>query len=183
MDEIITFLTTPALWLLTAAGALLIWGLRHTTARRVEKHSFNRKTAKPGQLYSDGNTASSKLEKRVRNDIIKMGHNPYPGSTAIVTYPDERGKVHKYTPDIILKNRKVIIEVDPEFTHSGEDKLEDDYRRGKCYQDLGYGVVRLRLGKGLNTIGKYDVHFDQEDWKPDAMGATLNRMIKKAKPE
>lgn len=181
--ELVDFLLTPQVWWIALAVWLVSFAFTIHKPEAVIEQAFDKKNARPGQLYSDGNTATSKLERRVRADIEKMGFSLYPPSTALVTDEDERGRIHKYTPDIMVKSRKVIVEVDPEFTHAGIEKEADDRRRGQCYEDLGYGVVRLRLGKGLNSWGKYSLHFDKEDWDPDTMYRPLMRMIQKARPE
>lgn len=189
LSDVVSFITNPAVWLIALAVWFLTWGLDFYVPQKVKTGNFDKVTAKPGDLYSDGNDATSKVEQRVRADIEKMGFALYPGSTAVVTYPDERGKVHKYTPDIIVKSRKVIVEVDPLFTHGGPDKEKDDRRRGLSYQNLGYGVVRFRLGKDLNRLGKYDVVSDREDYNREKWEDqikeynALKKAIQKAKPE
>ena len=143
------------------------------------KDNFDKKTATPGELYSGGNTATSKLEMRFREALEASGCRLHPQGTMIVTYPDEYGRTHKYTPDLIAKNRKVIVEIDPEFTHAGKEN--DDFARGLRYQECGYGVVRVRLGKNLRPLGKYDVVAPREDFSDDLVPLIISR-IKAARP-
>lgn len=179
MDEL-TVLANPLTVAIIVSVVLVI--LLNRSGSDAEVHSeFDKSTAQPGQLFADGNDATSKLEMGIRQALEDEGFALYPAATALVTYPDEKGKSHKYTPDIIVRKRKVIVEVDPQFTHEGKE--DDDRRRGNCYQDLGYGVVRIRLGPKVGPLGKYDVSFRQTDFNPATMMPLVAKMIRKAKPD
>ena len=174
MEDIIF---SPLLWIIF----LIIWLLTGdwSTPDPVLDKAPPLRQCRPGMLFADGSTATSKVETTVRKRLEDSRLPLYPPSTAVITYPDEEGYMHKYTPDIIVQKPRVIVEVDPEYTHKGKEK--DDARRGLMYEQLGYGVVRIRLGKGLYEIGEYDVWFPQKEWKDFMLDEVLSS-IRKARP-
>lgn len=176
------FFLSPTPWIV----GLILWFVyvvrfqnRHTVVKVIDA-KVPLADAKPGALYTGGSEATSKLEMRVRGDLESLGFILYPQGTAIITLPDENGNKHRYTPDIIIKRPKVIVEVDPEFTHLGKEA--DDERRGRLYQQLGYGVVRYRLGKNLRRMGPYDVVRPYKDYNPRLDLPLLKSSINRAKP-
>lgn len=166
-------LLSPPMLILIACVGVLLWVISRdfTPKTGKVKDNFDKKTAVPGELYSGGNTATSKLEQQFR-DGLESAHCPlHPQGTMIITYPDENGRMHKYTPDLIMKKRKVIIEIDPEFTHAGKEN--DDFARGLRYQECGYGVIRVRMGKTLRALGKYDIVIPHQEFSPDLIPAII----------
>lgn len=172
---------SPALWFIGLVAWAFTFTTSHTNVARVIDKKVPLAQAQPGQLYTGGSEATSKLEMRIRSDLKAAGFKLYPQGTALITYPDENGNKHRYTPDIIVKKPKVIVEVDPEFTHLGKE--HDDERRGRLYQQLGYGVVRYRLGKNLRRMGPYDVVRPYKDYNKKMDLKLLTSRIKRAKPD
>lgn len=180
--ELLQNIFNPSIWGIAAVAWCLSAAFNYHSAPKVRPGKTPPlKTASPGSLYSDGNTATSKLEMSIRRDLERRGFRFYPQGTALITYPDEKGKKHRYTPDMICKNRKLIVEVDPLFTHEGKE--DDDARRGRLYQQLGYGVVRIRMGKGMRALGKYDVVIPYQDYRPHADLHRIVSAMRKAVPE
>lgn len=136
-------------------------------------------TAPAGTLCVGGSEATSKLEQRIREDLQRSGLRLYPQGTALITHPDEYGKKHRYTPDIIVQGYDVIVEVDPEYTHLGKEA--DDARRGRMYQKAGFGVVRFRLGPHMRPLGKYDLVRARKDYVPRDDLPMLLALIRRAK--
>lgn len=136
--------------------------------------------APAGTLCVGGSEATSKIEKRIRDDLIRSGFRLYPQGTALITHPDEFGKKHRYTPDIIVKGYDVIVEVDPEYTHLGKEY--DDDRRGRMYRKAGFAVVRFRLGPHMRPLGKYDLVRAHKDYNPRVDLPMLVSLIRRAKP-
>lgn len=155
---------SPALWV----ALLFIWAWRRFDGafKTVITRTFNRELALPGQLFSDGNPVTSKTEMRVRAAMSGAGFRLARQGTAIWTLADHRGMPHKYTPDIILPAEKLIVEVDPEYTHGGAVKIADDLLRNQMYADIGYRVVRLRMG-GAKALSHNDVVIASSDYTDD----------------
>lgn len=172
----------PAIWAAAAvAWCIYVMVTHHAPDKVREGKAPPLRVAEPGSLYSDGSTATSKLEMSIRNDLERKGFKFYPQGTALFTFPDELGNKHKYTPDMICMTRKVIVEVDPLYTHAGKEA--DDARRSRLYQQLGYGVVRVRIGKGMYALGKYDVVLGHSDYRPHTDLRLIVTAIRRAKPE
>ena len=181
MEALLSFFH-PGLWGTAAVTWCLLVMTSFTVPEKVRSGKTPPlKTAEPGALYADGNTATSKLEMSIRRDLERSGFKFYPQGTALITFPDELGKKHRYTPDMILRTRKLIVEVDPKFTHEGKE--DDDARRGRLYQQLGYGVVRIRMGRGMYALGRYDVVLDHEDYRPHTDLHRIVTAMRRAKPE
>lgn len=172
------FLLQPALWWILFAVWVFVW-FRERQAPPVSK-KFNPKTARPGDLFADGSLATSKTEKRVRSAIESAGYRLYPASTRVYTPRDADGKRHKYTPDILLKKPKMIVEVDPHFWHGDPDKIAHDIDRNKMYAKLGYTIVRVRIG-GTKALSPNDVVFPQGDFYPVRDANSLLKAIRRAK--
>lgn len=172
------FLLQPAIWII----ALLVWFAILYKDRQTPPVAakFNKKTARPGDLFADGSSATSKTEKRVRAAIESAGYRLYPASTRVFTPNDADGKAHKYTPDIMLKKPKMIVEVDPHFWHGDPDKIAHDIDRNKMYAKLGYTIVRVRIG-GTKALSPNDVVFPQGDFYPVRDSDALLKAIRKAK--
>jgi len=178
-DTILELLLWPGFWWGMLVLWLVIW-IRGIQKPPVSK-KFHKPTAKTGDLFADGSTATSKLEARIRWTIKKSGYRVYPPSTRIYTPPDHNGKRHKYTPDIILRKPKLIVEVDPLFTHRGEDKVNDDIARNRMYARMGYTVVRIRIG-GARALSPNDVVILEGDYDIEKHGRMIIAGIRKARP-
>lgn len=177
-DSLMDFLLNPAVWWIALGIWVFVW-LRQRNAPSVAA-KFNRKTARPGDLFADGSTATSKTEQKVRDTIEKAGYRLYPPSTRVYTPKDGDGKNRKYTPDIMLKKPKMIVEVDPHFWHGDNDRIAHDIDRNRMYARLGYTIVRVRIA-GTLALSPNDVVLGQGDFDPDRDGATLLKGIRRAK--
>jgi hypothetical protein len=168
---------TPAVWVVL----LLWWAWRRfdTRFRTVILRKFDKATAMPGQLFSDGNPTTSKTELLVRTALSRYGFPLARQGTAVWTPPDHRGMPHKYTPDIVIPTQKLIVEVDPQYTHGGDAKIATDLLRNQQYARIGYRVVRLRMG-GAKALSENDVVIEASDYTDDVTPA-LARACRKAR--
>lgn len=177
-DSLIDVLLNPALWWVALGVWVFIWFKQRSAPTVVGK--FNKKTARPGDLFADGSTATSKTEQKVRDTIEKAGYRLYPPSTRVYTPSDGDGKNHRYTPDIMLKKPKLIVEVDPHFWHGDNDRIAHDIDRNRMYARMGYAIVRVRIA-GTLALSPNDVVLGQGDFEPARDGAALLRGIRRAK--
>lgn len=177
-NGLLDFLLHPAPWW-TMLVVWVIWRVRARSAPGVIPE-FDKKRAKPGDLYGDGSTATSNTEKKVRQVIEDAGYRLYPPSTRVYTPKDGVGKNRKYTPDIMLKKPKMIVEVDPHYWHGDPKKIADDIDRNRMYARLGYIVVRVRIA-GTLELSPNDVVIPDQDFNPDRDAKALLKGIRKAK--
>jgi len=178
-NELVDFLLTPALWWVLLAVWIIMW-FRFRSAPPVAAKKLNPKTARPGDLFADGSTATSKTEKKVRKVIEDAGYKLYPPSTRIWTPRDGDGKGHAYTPDIMIRKPKMIVEVDPHHWHGDPSKIAHDIDRNRMYARLGYKIVRVRIA-GTLELSPNDVVIPQGDFDPDRDGKALLKTIRRAK--
>ena len=169
---------SPVLWWILLAVWIAVW-FRDRSAPPVTK-TFNKKTARPGELFADGSMATSKTEKRVRKAIEDAGYRLYPPSVRVYTPADGNGVRHKYTPDILLKKPKMIVEVDPHFWHGDPDKIAHDIDRNRMYARLGYTIVRVRIA-GTQALSPNDVVITTSDFDIERDGPLLLKGIRRAK--
>lgn len=158
-------LLNPALWWVLA----VLWvgkafHERHVT-RPVAKEYDKRRGPRPGDLFADGSLATSKLEKGIRATIEEAGYRLYPPSTRVYTHKDNEGENHLYTPDIMFKRQKMVIEVDPKFWHGDPHRVAHDIDRNRAYAKLGYTIVRVRIG-GAEALSPNDVVLDGPGFDP-----------------
>lgn len=176
-NPLLDLLLWPGFWWIMLVLWIVVWarGLKNppVTAR------FHKPTARTGDLFADGSSATSKTEQRVRWTIKKAGYRLYPGSTRIYTPPDHNGKRHKYTPDILFRKPKMIVEVDPFHYHSGEDRIAHDIDRNRMYARLGYTVVRVRIA-GTRALSPNDVVILESDYNIDKHGLMVIKALRKA---
>lgn len=105
-----------------------------------------------------GNAESSKLEEQVRAKLTAAGIQLQEARLGVQCGFDEaRNKYPVLTPDFLIPDDKVCIEIDPESTHSGRE--DQDRGRNELLAAAGWRVVRLRMG-GLEAIGEGDVVSD-----------------------
>ncbi len=172
-------LLTPGLWWTLLAVWVISW-LRFRSAPPITAKKLNSKTARPGDLFADGSTATSKTEQKVRAVIENAGYKLYPASTRIWTPRDGQGKGHAYTPDIMLKKPKMIVEVDPHHWHGDPTKIAHDIDRNRMYARLGYKIVRVRIA-GTLQLSPNDVVIRENDFDPNRDGHRLLKAIRRAK--
>lgn len=169
-------LSPPFWWIMAALFAAKM--LHERTGVRPVAREFNKKRGpRPGDLFADGSTATSKLEKRIRETVEQAGYKLYPPSTRIYTHKDNEGKNHRYTPDIMLKKQKVIIEVDPKFWHGDPRKIAHDIDRNRAYAKLGYTIVRVRIG-GAEALSRNDIVLEGPGFDPERNPSDRRRLLK-----
>lgn len=105
-----------------------------------------------------GSSVTSKLEEMARAKLTAAGVNLVGERLGIQCGFDEsRNKYPVLTPDMIVADSRVCIEIDSDRDHA--DRVDQDRRRNELLADAGWRVVRLRLG-GLEAIGEWDVVSD-----------------------
>lgn len=178
-NGLVDLLLTPALWWVLLAVWVISW-LRFRSSPPVTAKKLNTKTARPGDLFADGSTATSKTEQKVRGVIERAGYKLYPPSTRIWTPRDGDGKGHAYTPDIMLRKPKMIVEVDPHHWHGDPKKIAHDIDRNRMYARLGYRIVRVRIA-GTLALSPNDMVVPEGDFDPQRDGPALLKAIRRAK--
>lgn len=102
-----------------------------------------------------GSSLTSKLEETARTKLTAAGVNLVGERLGIQCGLDEaRNKYPVLTPDMIVADSQVCIEIDSDRDHA--DRVDEDRRRNELLAEVGWRVVRLRLG-GLEAIGEWDV--------------------------
>jgi len=103
--------------------------------------------------------------------LIEAGLTVHKGRSAIQCGHDSgRDNFPILTPDILISRTKVCVEVDTAYTHADEE--QKDRTRNALLAEVGWRVVRLRLG-GLNPIGDHDVVVESQSVTADAMTALV----------
>jgi hypothetical protein len=136
---------------------------------------------KIGDVLPARNHVSSLIEETVRAHFVKMGYAvPEEKMAALCHHPDPKHKYLSLTPDVVLIDHKIAVEVDPcgqcdsarGYTHRGEG--EKDQIRNDLFNEAGWTVIRLRLGatKGMH-IGKRDVVVESSRFTAAAQVALL----------
>jgi hypothetical protein len=117
----------------------------------------------PGDVQQARNTVTSAIEEKVRETVRSAGYKvPKVKMAVLCHHPNPEFNVLSITPDIVLVEHKIAIEVDPLSntrrypTHTGaEDK---DRARNGLMEAVGWTVIRLRLGGSEGShIGSRDV--------------------------
>lgn len=128
-----------------------------------------------------GNDLTSHIEEQVRRAVIAAGYAVPAGKQAVVCrHPDDPDRTVNLTPDILLPDHKIAIEVDPlgphehskAFSHTGEEGK--DRLRNELLTEAGWTVIRLRLG-GVRSdaLGPRDVVTESRTFTRDANDALL----------
>lgn len=142
--------------------------------------SMDRQRARPGDISLGGSTATSKLEKRVRDSIESAGYPTYPQGTLLCVGRDSSGKNRFFTPDILVRRPYAVVEVDPAHWHGAPDKIAEDMMRNRFYASVGLKVVRVRIG-GARALGPNDVVISDDDFCTDRHGPRVVRALGSAK--
>ncbi|TSE15006.1 DUF559 domain-containing protein [Arthrobacter sp. KBS0703] len=105
-----------------------------------------------------GSAETSKLEEQVRARLTAAGVQLHDERLGIQCGFDEaRNRYPVLTPDFLILDAKVCIEIDPANIHA--DRVDQDKVRNALLAAAGWRVVRLRLGS-LEAIGEWDVVSD-----------------------
>ena len=119
-----------------------------------------------GDVVAARNPVTSKVEETIRTALVEAGFVVPKTKRAIVCrHPDSGNRTLLLTPDVLLAEERIAIEVDPcaprthhsrAYTHLGEE--EKDRVRNRLYEDAGWSVIRLRLSASEGQhIGDRDV--------------------------
>ncbi|MEP7191253.1 MAG: hypothetical protein ABI903_00125 [Actinomycetota bacterium] len=134
-----------------------------------------------GDLRPSRNRVTSGIEETVRAHFVKAGYAvPEEKMAVVCRHPDPKHKYLSLTPDVVLVEHKIAVEVDPcgvcdssrGTTHRGEEGK--DRIRNDLFNEAGWTVIRLRLGatKGMH-IGKRDVVVESSGFTAAAQVALL----------
>lgn len=134
-----------------------------------------------GDVVSATSRPTSKVEESVKTVLREAGFRVAKGPMGVVCHhPDKDKVVLTLTPDIVLRDLWLAVEVDPcgpvgssrGYTHAGEE--EKDRLRNDLLAAVGWTVIRLRLGaaKG-NHIGDRDVVVESSGFTKAAQVALL----------
>jgi hypothetical protein len=124
-----------------------------------------------------GNSESSELEEKFRAALVAAGISLYEERLGILCGFDEvRNRYPVLTPDFLIPDARVCIEIDPDNTHS--DRIDQDKSRNALLAVAGWRVVRLRMG-GLDAIGEWDVVSESGSYTI-AAGAALAEAVRDA---
>lgn len=166
------FLLHPAV----PSALLVLWTMLWWSQRKTPPllPQMDKRTARPGDLSRGGSTATSKVEKQVRDVIELAGFRTYPQGTLMCMGHDSDGKKRFFTPDIIVRRPFAVVEVDPAHWHGAPEKVEEDIMRNRFYAARGLRVVRVRID-GTTALSPNDVvvpgNFDPTKHGPAVVAA------------
>jgi hypothetical protein len=133
-----------------------------------------------GEVKPSRNTVTSKIEETVRVAVLAAGYAVPEEKLAVVCrHPDDDARRLALTPDVVLVEHKIAIEVDPlgehdgrGYSHLGEE--EKDHLRNSLLTQAGWTVIRVRLGATRGAhIGKRDVVVESSGLTRDAAQALV----------
>ncbi|MGJ9402414.1 DUF559 domain-containing protein [Arthrobacter sp. KK5.5] len=108
-----------------------------------------------GTVVPSKSRAGSSLERAVEAKLRAAGIPLRKERLSVQCgYEPVRGNHPLITPDYMVRSANVCIEVDPAYTHRGDEVT--DRRRNTLLEEAGWVVVRLRMG-GLEPLGAHDV--------------------------
>ena len=134
-----------------------------------------------GGVTEARNRVTSVTEEKAREVLREAGYRVPKQKMAVwCRHPDKPGRLLPLTPDIVLIGKRLAIEVDPcgqVTSHHGSShrgKEADDRLRNHLLEEVGWTVLRLRLGadEGMN-IGDRDVVCESASLTVDAAQALL----------
>jgi hypothetical protein len=134
-----------------------------------------------GDVVPPRNFMSSKLEDQVRAYLVEAGY-PVAERQGILCYHPDKGKNFlTLTPDIVLVDQRLVIEVDPcspssrGLTHHGSEA--EDKLRNELLEAVGWTVIRLRLGctEG-GHIGDRDVIVESDGFTKAAKSGLIEAL-------
>lgn len=134
-----------------------------------------------GDVVSATHRPTSKVENNVKDFLREAGFRVAKGPMGVVCHhPDEGRHSLTLTPDIVLRDLWLAIEVDPcgdnhhsrGFSHIGEE--DKDRLRNDLLAAVGWTVIRLRLGAAKGDhIGDRDVVVESTGFTKAAGSALL----------
>lgn len=117
-----------------------------------------------GDVVSATHRPTSKIEQSVTNFLRGAGFQIAKGPMGVVCHhPDEGRRTLTLTPDIVLRDLWLAIEVDPcrpaeRYGHSHAGSEDKDRLRNDLLAAVGWTVIRLRLDAGdADYVGARDV--------------------------
>lgn len=123
-----------------------------------------------GVVVPARNPVTSKIEQRVRRRLLAAGLSVEQGWAIQCGLEPFSEKFPVLTPDFIIKDTTVCVEVDPLDTR-GRRVLQDGMRNA-LFTPVGWTIIRLRLG-GQRPLGGYEVVTDGEPITEDVITSLL----------
>lgn len=147
-----------------------------------------------GSVTDSHNPVASGVEQKARDIIAGAGYTLPEQKLAIwCPHPSIPDEVAAITPDIVLVDHHIAVEVDPcqpMMSHHGSThrgKEEDDRLRNDLLADAGWAVLRLRLGaEEGGRIGDRDVACESPTVTKkvaDALLAALDDLVHNRAPQ
>lgn len=135
-----------------------------------------------GELIPTRNAETSKIEEQVRSAIAHAGYSiPEPRQAVWCRHPDAADRLLPLTPDVVLADHHILVEVDPcgdvsnsshGSSHRGEE--EQDLRRNALFAEAGWTVIRIRFDtKRGEHLGPRDVLVESSGFTKAAQNALL----------
>lgn len=133
-----------------------------------------------GNVVSATSRPTSKIEEGVKDFLRVSGfHVPRGQMGVICQHPDRSGQNLILAPDIVLRDLRLAIEVDPcgpggryGYSHAGAE--EKDRTRNVLLAAVGWSVIRLRLGATEGAqIGDRDLIIESSGFTKAAQVALL----------
>ena len=133
-----------------------------------------------GDVVSATSRPTSKVEDSVKEFLREAGFSVAKGPMGVVCHhPHEGRRSLTLTPDIVLRDLWLAIEVDPcgpagsrGYSHSGAE--EKDRTRNDLLAAVGWTVIRLRLGTTEGAhIGDRDIIIESSGFTKAAQSALL----------
>lgn len=133
-----------------------------------------------GDVRPARNLQTSAIEQRVRQAVAEAGY-PVQGRrmSVLCRHPQRDGDLLALTPDIVLADHKIAIEVDPlgpaGHGYSHADAEPKDRVRNQLLEEAGWTVIRLRLGGTAGChLGERDVVVESSGLTAAARSALLD---------
>lgn len=133
-----------------------------------------------GDVVPTRSRATSKVEEQVQAFLRDAGHAVPDRRVGVLCHHTDEGKTFlTLTPDVVLADLRLAIEVDPcgaagsrGYTHSGSE--QKDRLRNDLLAAVGWEVIRLRLGATEGGhIGDRDVVVESSGFTKTAQAALL----------
>lgn len=174
VNPTVDFLLHPAV----PSALLVLWVVVWWNHRKHPPlmSEMDRRHARPGDLSRGGSKATSNTEQRVRDVIESAGFRTYPQGTLLCVGRDSDGRNRFFTPDIMLRKPRLVVEVDPAHYHGSPEKIAEDLMRNRFYASVGLKVVRVRIA-GTRALSPNDVVIPESDFRPDRDGAKVIRAL------
>lgn len=136
-----------------------------------------------GDLVPPRSHETSVIERTVRDFLITAGYPVAKKSVGILCHHPDEYAFLTLTPDIVLEDWRLVVEVDPcapvdgmrGATHRGKEEV--DRLRNTLLADVGWTTLRLRIGATLGEeIGDRDVLVESSSFTRSAQTALIEAL-------